>query len=175
MKITAKIFSLILIILMLYGCRWFATGSFPFVESYNIPLKEDLVIEAITKFKNDNPQFNLPDSIYNGNIKLDLKDGRDKDNPRDFWYRFDFYDKEQDQIFFTWVREAIDVSETTFALVSIKKDARTGQWKRVNDELKGRENDNAIQRFETLILEPVKQRLQSLLPPGKTIENNNIW
>lgn len=175
---TKKIFCLIILSAMMCSCKWMAAGSYPFVESYNIPLEKNTVVGIITKFKEDNPQLNLPDSVYNGDVKLNLLDGHKEDENAtgSHWYFFRFYDKEQNQIITTWVRESgKNDKEATFALVSIKKDARIGRWQRVNDDLKGKENKAAIARFETLILEPIKQRLQPLLPEGRTIENNGNW
>lgn len=164
---------------IVYSCKWLAARSYPFVESYNLPLEKNTVVDVIAKFKNDNPQFNLPDTIYNKDFLLiGIKDGHKhgENVSGDHWYFSDFYDKEQDQIIRTWVRKSgRDDNESTFALVSIKKDARTGPWQRVNDDLTSKANDAAIQRFETLILEPIKQRLQPLLPPERAIENNNNW
>lgn len=78
------------IIMMMCSCKWMAAGSYPFVESYNVPLKEDLVIASITKFKDDHPQFAIPDNVYNGTTRLDLKDGRDENNPNDRWYNLEY-------------------------------------------------------------------------------------
>lgn len=55
-------------------------GSYPFVESYNVPLEKHTVVGVITKFKEDNPQFNLPDTIYKRDFLLiGIKDEHKRD------------------------------------------------------------------------------------------------
>ena len=154
---------LIIIFSVIYVGIKIAPGSYVSAERYNLPYKEDVVIEVIEKFKKDNPQFNVPMLKFNNGLISSISDGRDDDG--DHWYGFYFYDKELGWLFATWIREAIDTKETTFALVAVSKTGLEVNWKDINDGINSmsrKENKEVIKRFEELFLAPIEVELKKV-------------
>ena len=88
----------------------------------------------------------------------DLNDG--KENKKDFWYKFYFYDKKKNEIMFTWTRPA-GQSKTTFAFVSINKGLDLGHWEYINDDFGFFENRKIKKDFEETILKKIKENLDN--------------
>lgn len=114
-----KLFFIIISIasaVLLGSCKIFSVGSYPNAQLYDVKTSEDTLIEAIRKFKFDNPIYDVPK-------QLQLKDGRDTTNPNQLWYHVYFYFPTENQIIYTWTRPSNN-GGTDFALVAINQGLR---------------------------------------------------
>ena len=149
-----KTYSAIVLISMTLLC-WsacnFAPGSYPYAEEYRLNVKESELINAIEKFKEDNPDYCAPPQIK-------LKDGR-KDNPEDHWYHVYFYYENENRILKTWVRQ-FDKEHTSFAFVAINDGLQLGNWKRINKDFSYKENKLQKEKFEQMILNEIKKLIE---------------
>jgi hypothetical protein len=136
----------------------FSPGSYGHAETYEFEYPEEKVIEAINKLKAADKDLVVPKVTIQNSGQLDLKDGKEKET--DYWYKFYFYDKEKNQILFTWTRRS-GQSSTTFAFVSVNSGLNLGNWKEVNDDLGRSENKEVIRDFEETILKRVKELLNN--------------
>lgn len=128
----------------------FAPGSYPYAERYELNCSESDLIDAIEKFKIENPQYNTPNH-------LQLTDGR-SDN-KDNWYHVYFSYKNEHEIIYTWV-QGLDKTTTIFAFVSISKGDTLGYWKNINDDFSDEENNLQKEKFERLILNKIKKSME---------------
>ena len=128
----------------------FDPGSYPYAETYEMETSEQRVIEAVAKFKMQNPEFIVPSNIG-------LEDGRGGDSPH--WFHIYFYDKENETIIYTWTRQRGE-NKTTFALIGINEGLELGNWKDVNKDFSRSENKQVIAEFEKNILEEIKKHLE---------------
>jgi hypothetical protein len=136
----------------------FAPGSYPYAEHYELNYPEDKVIEAIIKLKTSDSKLLVPKVTIQGGGQLDLNDGKEKET--DHWYKFYFYNKEKNEILFTWTRPA-GKNTTTFAFVSINEGLDIGHWKNINDDFGFFENKKIKKHFEETILEKIKGNLNN--------------
>jgi hypothetical protein len=136
----------------------FATGSYPHAELYELNYPEEKVIKAINKLKTSDTELNVPKVSIKGSGQLDLNDGKEKDT--DHWYKIYFYDKEKNEIMFTWTRPA-GQNSTTFAFVSINKGLDLGHWNDINDDFAFFENREIKNHFEETILKSIKENLEN--------------
>ncbi|MCF6297665.1 MAG: hypothetical protein L3J08_06730 [Flavobacteriaceae bacterium] len=136
-----KNFLIIIFLFLVVSCD-FAPGSFPYATRYEINLPEAELIKKIELFKETNSKYAIPNGYG-------YEDGRD--NESSHWYYFYFNDVVNKQIFLTWVRKKAK-TESTFALVSVKPYSGLGNWKRINKDYKGSENEKIIKYFEKMIL-----------------------
>ncbi|WP_026953130.1 hypothetical protein [Algoriphagus mannitolivorans] len=136
----------------------FAPGSYPYAEHYELNYPEDKVIEAINNLKASDSGLLVPKVTIQGAGQWDLNDG--KENKKDFWYKFYFYDKKKNEIMFTWTRPA-GQSKTTFAFVSINKGLDLGHWEVINDDFGFFENRKIKKDFEETILKKIKENLDN--------------
>jgi hypothetical protein len=143
---------LILNLTLLFSCIScnIAPGSYPYAERYEINCSESDLILAVEKFKIDNPEFNLP-------VKTQLKDGRRDDN--DHWYHVYFFYEKENVIFKTWIRRNGEKS-TVLAFVAINDGLILGNWMYINKDFSKGENKIQKEKFERLIFEEVKKRIQ---------------
>lgn len=135
----------------------FAPGSYPYAEHYDLNYPEDKVIEAINKLKASDSGLLVPKGTQ-GRGQCDLNDG--KENETDYCYKFYFYDKEKNEIMFTWTRPA-GQSTTTFAFVAIKKGLDLGHWDDINKDFEFFENRKIKKDFEKTILKKIKEILDN--------------
>ncbi len=156
---------LIIIVIVLTGLFFiykladmFAPGSYPYAENYELNYPEDKVIEAITKLKTSDNELLVPKVTIQGSGQWDLNDGKEK--VTDYWYKFYFYDKEKNEILFTWTRPA-GPNSTTFAFVSINKGLELGHWNNINDDFGFFENRKIKKHFEETILKRIKKNLDT--------------
>jgi hypothetical protein len=155
--------TLIIILLVLGGLFFlykladmFSPGSYGRAESYELDYPEEKVIEAINKLKESDKDLVVPKVTIQNSGQWDLNDGKEKET--DYWYKFYFYDKEKNQIFFTWTRPSGPYT-TTFAFVSINNELDIGHWEDINDDFGFFENRKIIKSFEETILKRVKDNL----------------
>lgn len=136
----------------------FSPGSYPYAEHYELNYPEDKVIEVINKIKASDSKLLVPKVTIEGGGQWDLKDGKEKET--DLWYNFYFYDKEKNEIMFTWTRPA-GQNSTTFAFVSINKGLDLGNWNDINDDFGFFENRKIKKEFEETILKKIKAGLDN--------------
>ncbi|GAF05767.1 hypothetical protein [Saccharicrinis fermentans] len=132
------------------GCN-LAPGSYPYAEIYNLNTNENNLISAIKKFKTANPEYKVPSIVG-------LIDGRSSD-VADHWYHVYFYNKADNEIIYTWIRQ-LNKEEVSFAFVSINKGLELGNWNRVNKDYQKKENKQKIKKFEEQILDEIKRFLE---------------
>jgi hypothetical protein len=135
----------------------YAPGSYSYAEHYELNYPEEKVIEAITRLKISDNDLLVPKVTIQGAGKWDLEDG--KENETDFWHTFYFYDKEKNQILYTWTRPS-GLNKTTFAFIAINDGLDLEHWKEINDDFGFFENRKIKRKFEDSILRKVKQNLE---------------
>jgi hypothetical protein len=139
---------LIIALSALSGCK-LSSGSYPYAEKYKIDCSESELIRAIEEFKGENPQYLVPKEVG-------LLDGRN--NEKDHWYHVYFYYPNENQIVYAWTRP-IDNKKTTFAFVSVNDGLILGKWKDINKDFEVRDNKNQKEKFESLILALIKNKV----------------
>lgn len=135
----------------------FAPGSYSYSEKYELDVDENILIEAIDNFKEENTKYSLPEQIQ-------LKDGR-RDSS-DYWYHIYFYYPEENQIVKSWVRQK-EKGKVTFAFVGINEGQNLGNWRMINKDFSKSENREQISKFEERILKRIKEKMK-LTSPHKT-------
>jgi hypothetical protein len=146
-KLTYSLIILNSILMFIFISCDFAAGSYPYAERYEIKCGESDLINAIKKFKEDNPEYCLP-------LPSQLKDGRSSDRD-DHWYHVYFYYKKDNEIVNAWIREN-NKGTTTFAFVAINHGLELGNWKDINKDFTKKEDSIQKIKFERFILNPVK-------------------
>lgn len=134
----------------------FALGSYPYAQTYELNFSEDKVIQAINKFKTDNPDYVVPKVKINNSGAFDLLDHR-KDSV-DHWYHIYFYLNKENIIVYAWTRP-LTKDKTAFAFVSINNGLSIGNWQEINHVLSPNENDRIIKVFESEILSQIQNTL----------------
>ena len=142
-----KIYTVVISMLLgITSCDYFVAGSYPFVERYEMPMSEDVTIQAIKNFKKNNPQYAVPDSFQ-------LIDGRDTTR-WDLWYHVYFYYPEEKQVLNTWTRPLTN-KITTFAFAAICVDKEHWIWKDINRDFDSDEDDEQKKKFEERIVKKI--------------------
>jgi len=136
------------IAIIIYGAKLLSPGSYSDAEKFELPINELNLITVIEKFKNEHPEYKVPDQVK-------LTDGRS--NPQDHWYHVYFYYQQENQIIYAWIRSS-GKQKSTLALVSINNGLELGKWKDVNKDLSESENKEQIEKFENRILNSLKQK-----------------
>ncbi len=131
-------------------------SSYGHAERYELDYPEEKVIEAINRLKDLDKDLVVPKVTIQSSGQWDLNDGKEKET--DYWYKFYFFDKENNQILFTWTRPS-GPNKTTFAFVSINNGLDLGSWNDINDDYGFFENRRIIKSFEETILKRVKDTL----------------
>ncbi|MBS7788306.1 hypothetical protein KIH23_13440 [Flavobacterium sp. CYK-55] len=137
--------------------RMLSPGSYPFAEEYELNYSEQQVKAAISKFKKDNSQYQVPKVTIENQGSFDLDDHQTK-NPS-YWFTAYFYFKKEDLIILTNTRPNGN-SQTTFAFVSVNKGLNIGNWKNINDDFDYFENKKLKKQFEEKVLEKLKEILE---------------
>jgi len=127
-----------------------APGSYPYAEKYEISCVESDLVNAIEKFKEENPEYRIP-------AQTQLKDGRRDKN--DHWHHVYFYYEKENEIVKTWTRKSSETT-TTFAFVAINNGLTLGKWKDINNGYSKKDNKLQKEKFERLILNEIKKQLQ---------------
>ena len=128
-----------------------AAGSYPYVEEYDFKVKEADLITAIKTFKQNNPDYCVPEEFK-------LVDGRSNDRD-DHWYHVYFFYKDENKVLYTWVRQGFE-DITTFAFVATKDYKLIEQWKDINKDFSWSENKLQKQEFERRILNKIKEQIK---------------
>ena len=132
--------------LLYYISDTFSPGSYGDAATYELNIGESDLIALIEKFKEDNPQFQVP------------KRSQLLDHRNNHWYVIYFYYPEEDRIIYTWTRPS-GKNKTTFALVSVNDGSMLGKWKDVNKDLSRTESKSQIEKFEELILKKIREEI----------------
>lgn len=161
MKINKKYILLFLIVgAFVTGFFWFgynvAPGSYPYAEKYKLEYAERDVKVAVSKFKQEHPEYSVPKVTIDGKDSFDLTDEQTKDPA--YWYKIYFYYPEENEIIFTWLRSS-EKDETTFAFVSVNEGLKLGNWKEINKDFSRSENNERKNKFEERILNKIKEKL----------------
>jgi hypothetical protein len=150
--------------LLLESCDKFAAGSYPYVECYELNIRESIVIKAIQRVKQKHPIYVPPSKAY-------TPDGRD--NPDTYWYSVYFYYPEENQIVYTWTRpkketdlDDIYYTKTTIGLIGISDVAVKDNFLLINKDFSNDENEIQKRKFETLILNKIKSELLLMKAEG---------
>jgi hypothetical protein len=146
------------IIFLLYWLAYqFGAGSYPYAEVYELNEPEQDVINAISQFKSENPDYIVP----KGSLDLGESEGRRNNS---HWFNNYFYYPQENQIVFTWTRPE-SKTKTKFAFVSLNDGLVLGHWKRVNKDfgffLFSSENKRIKKQFEERILDKIKLKLKT--------------
>jgi hypothetical protein len=135
--------------IIIYGAKLFSPGSYSDSEKFELPINEADLIIIIENFKNENPEYKVP-------AQVKLIDGRD--NPQEHWYHVYFYYQQENQIIYTWVRSS-GKQKTVLAFVAVNNGLQLGKWKDINKDFDSSENRIQMEKFESRILNSLKQRL----------------
>ena len=122
-------------------------GSFPYAETWNFRVSEKVLIEAIDKFKKDNPSF----VVFNHS---ELTNGR-----QSYWYYMSLFDETKNEIIQIWIRESnTEPASSTLALVGYTglHDTNSEQ-KLINRDFWEKDNDDRIYYFQSTIIDRLKQ------------------
>lgn len=160
-KFSYSLFALYTILMFSCISCSFAPGSYPYAERYEINCSESDLINAVHKFKEYNPEFNVP-------IQTQLKDGR-RDGG-DHWFHVYFYYVKENEIVKTWIRKT-NKGTTTFAFVAINEGLTLGNWKDINKDYSSNENKLQKEKFEKLILNEIKNNCNKV-PAGSNKQRN---
>lgn len=139
-----NIYLLISTLLVITSCN-FAPGSYPYAEIYDFEVSEDVLINAVKNFKEENPEYNLPKQER-------FKDGRR--NEKDHWYHIWFYYSKENKIVKCWIRGK------KIAFVGIGDGLHLVNYMEVNKDFSRKENKKQKEKFEELILDKIKKYIQ---------------
>ncbi len=142
-------FSILLVVICFQSC-FLAAGSYPYAKTYALNINEESVIAAIEQFREENPQFLVPQKVM-------LTEGRSE--PKDHWYHLYFYYPKENEILYCWARQTKGKEQTTFAFVSVNDGLALGNWKDINHDYNRKENKRQLDKFEKTILAGVKLKL----------------
>lgn len=124
------------------------SGSYPFSESYRIPLSSKDFIEKFKQFKDNHEEYKVFTVDKNGQPK-ELKDTLDQ-NFYTFWVNVG-----QDSTLFFVINSNLNTegTHTEIKLVSLSEKQYFGDWKQINtDDLTDDENQQIKQLFQNKIL-----------------------
>ncbi|MCB0838276.1 MAG: hypothetical protein KDD99_16495 [Bacteroidetes bacterium] len=127
-------------------------GSYPFVQSWKFDISEEKLIEIIKEIKTENPSLQVRGDTT-------LTPGR-----YSYWYFIDFFDKGNNEVISTWTRKSTN-STSTLALVGYFLHTNNPyefgiEMKLINRDFWKIENDNRITRFETIIVNKIKEKIK---------------
>ncbi|TAE19329.1 MAG: hypothetical protein EAZ47_09460 [Bacteroidetes bacterium] len=136
-----------------------SAGSYPYAEVYKINASEAQVKKAIDIFKQQNPEFKIPNVTIGGGKPFELKDEQTS-NPS-HWFVAYFYFAADNEIAYTYTRpQNSDV--TSFAFVSVNKGLNLGTWQDLNFDLSKKETEVELIKFEQQILVPIQHIIDSI-------------
>lgn len=154
MSIIKRIVFGILITLVGYGfyklAELYSPGSYPNAETYGFDISEKELLIAVHKFKAEHPEYVPP-------VRFGLKEGRRSNT--DHWYSLYFYYPKSNEIIYVWTRSKGFMGATILGLIRINKGDRLGNWKDINKDFSSSENSAQKEKFEKLILNPIKMKV----------------
>ena len=129
----------------------FNPGSYPYAERYGSEVSEQELINAVEKFRENNPEYYVPLEYYK-NV------GRR--NKNDHWYHIYFYYKADNKVIYTWIRGGRNAS--TFAFVAIGDGANFNYSKLINNDFSRKENKKHKEQFERLIVSEIRKYVEEI-------------
>ena len=136
------------------SCDQIGAGPYPFAEQYVLRTNEETLLKAIEKFKNENPEYNLPPRFPHVDGKV---------NGDDYFHHLYFYYPDERKIVQCWIRENVsNKNQTIFALVAINTGSGFGNWKQINHDFEKEVNEREKRKFEKLILSKVFEQLSEV-------------
>jgi hypothetical protein len=132
-----------------------SAGSYAFAEVYNLPYSETNVINAIEKFKENNPEYQVSKVTIDKKGSFPLEDFKSKTQ----WFVAYFYDPEKNRIFNIAIRG--NEAKTNFGFVSVNESLDIGNWKDLNKDFSYDENERLKKEFEKIYLNPIKEILNN--------------
>lgn len=149
---TSKVVSLFIAIIGVGTVIWFGInfrpGSYPYVEEYTIDASESDAIDALRRFKINNPHYNVPEY-------LEVRDGRER-----HWYHVYFYYPENKQIVHAWLRQS-EKEKTTFAFVGINHASFSKGMKFINKDYSRVENREEKEKFEKRFVAEIRRLVKN--------------
>lgn len=133
-----------------------SAGSYAFSESYDLPYSEESVINAIEKFKEKNPKYQVPEVSISSNNSFILEDSRSENG---LWFVAYLYDSNENKILNIAIRG--NEANTTLEFASINNGLKIGNWKDINRDFSYDENQQLKNRFEESYLNPIKKLLKN--------------
>jgi hypothetical protein len=122
----------------------FNPGSYPYAERYEFNVSEEILINAVKEFKNDNPKYVL-------SSQRRFIDGRR--NKKDHWYHIWFYYPDRNKVVKAWIRG------NEIAFVGIGDGMDLSNYREINRDFIKLENKNEKDIFERFILDGIKKHL----------------
>ena len=158
MKHYYKLLALLIIppflLLFYYGAWLFSPGSYAKAEVYRIDVSEEVLIDIIKDFKEENPSFDLKMKDKTQNEESFYLN----DDKKGFWHSFYFYYPEKNQIIHTWTRKYTN-SSTNFAFVGVNNGLVLGNWIDANKYFWWWKNMEVKNEFEEKILKRIKKKV----------------
>jgi len=134
----------------------FSPGTYSNVKKYELNYSEEEISTAINVLKKKHPELVVPEVTINNTKKIELLDGKSKQNSN--LQKFYFYIKDENKILYIWISPD-NKNKTTLAFVSVNHGLNLGNWKHINKDLSTSENDSIIEKFEKLILNNLQNEL----------------
>lgn len=137
----------------IFSCGF--AGSYPCVETWNLRIKENKLIEIIKEVKKEHPELEPPNVSYPTFER------------HEYWYDFTFYYEDTKEDVYTWIRQSSDTSFTTLAFVAIAThiDSLTpiseinNNRKEINRDFGYFANKKEISKFKNKILILIRQKI----------------
>jgi len=121
-----------------------SAGSYPYSENYKFHVDSARLINAIEKFKRENPSYNVPKQVG-------LVDTLDENKIfYNFWI---YYSQQNEMVFFIVEGNYNDKENSTLRLISVNHGLTLGQWKTINDDIGRSENLSQKEQFQTQFLD----------------------
>ena len=122
-------------------------GSYPYSQTYKFPASKDSLVNAIKRFKKNNP-------TYDPSKEIGTTDGMDENGN---FYNCWIYCPEQKEIFFFVVLGDNDnIENSSIWLVSVNNGLSLGHWRTINDDIGRSENLKQKALFCGEILDKLK-------------------
>lgn len=130
-------------------------GSYPCVETWNLPISETNLIDIIKEIKIEHPELEPPNVSY------------PTSNRHSYWYNITFYYPETKKNVYTWTRPNEDTTCTTIAFEAIAThiDSLTPineikmDRQEINRDFDYFANKKEIKKFESRILDLIKIKI----------------
>lgn len=129
-------------------------GSYAYAEKYELPYPENSVLNAIGKYKMDNPKHNVPKITIDNSGSFSLDDHRTEDG---LWHSAYFYDAPNNRIFHVVLRG--NSSETSLYFNGVNEGLNLPNWKYINNDLPYAGNQLLLKDFEKKYLTRIKEVL----------------
>jgi len=145
-------------------------GSYPCVESWDLKVTEQNLIQIIKEIKTEHPELQPPDTAFT-------------DEKISYWYHILFYYPDTKEVIDTWTRPQFDTTITTFAFVGMstykipekpridslriklgldntQATNQESDFKGINRDFRYFENKRQLKKFENKILYLIQQKIK---------------